>query len=126
MVELIYDGALSGETARSIEKMLHKYPYVVEVERPKLDWDAFMHWNRTECPKYTVGQEDCMGKPFTVERTLFATVYKNFLGDRRELFLFFKSLDEKEAFIAKFPDCLINTEPFKTKIDGPSKSKWWF
>jgi hypothetical protein len=113
--EYLYAGVLSSQVAEYLRDMLDRYPCAVEVNgHPEhRDFqDLFAgHTHR-------VTGEDCMGQRTSSDRDgiSWGHVTKNLRGTDDAAFYFFPEEANRAAFVNRFPDLVVNADPFTTKF----------
>ncbi len=110
----IYDGILTEDVLNYVRQAAGKYPRAIEVSTLP-DHTAFdaAYAHRT----YQFNGENCMGQAYTNTRqgVAYCYVQKNF-GVEPGGFLFLPDDEACAVFLVKFPDLIVNLQPFKTQF----------
>jgi hypothetical protein len=106
----VYNGFLSERTSGLIESMARSYNYVIEITNLPENWHE---WQQTHLKDYPDVAEDCMGQSYSRKTKMYGFVQRE---AKEPMFLFFKSQEEKTAFVQSFPSEVINEQPFKTHL----------
>lgn len=106
MSQFEYDGLLSTDSARYIQKYIDKgYMHWVSVKPlPNL-----YPWSETNMIQDTVCTEDCMGNDVSMKRPSYVVIQKELIG--------FKHLVDRNAFIKDFREYVVSQNPITTKTE---------